>query len=147
MGLRLLTGYAAHTALLTYWLYVVASTAPELRKGQRDRRVRAQVLALKTAGLALTAVVVGIIHYWATAWWQVVVTVPVAAVAGVLLRRRYRRVVAAPRHRLTLGRRARTLDLRRRPRGGGTPLHLRPEGGTPPPTGATAVAAAVRVAD
>ena len=40
MGLRAFTGYVAHAALLTYWLWVVASTAPELRKGNRDRRVR-----------------------------------------------------------------------------------------------------------
>ncbi|HEY0816624.1 MAG TPA: hypothetical protein VGE11_25370 [Pseudonocardia sp.] len=127
MGLRAVTGYIAHAALLAYWLWVVAATAPQLRKGTRDRHTRVRVLFIKTAGFVLTAVVVGIIHYWATAWWQVIVTVPVAVALGVLLRRAYRRAVAAPRHRLTLSRRAKTLDLHRRPRGGSAPLHLRPD--------------------
>lgn len=127
MGLRAVTGYIAHAALLAYWLWVVAATAPQLRKGMRDRHTRVRVLFIKTAGFVLTAVVVGIIHYWATAWWQVIVTVPVAVALGVLLRRAYRRAVAAPRHRLTLSRRAKTLDLHRRPRGGSAPLHLRPD--------------------
>lgn len=125
MELRATTGYAAHAVLLAYWLWVLASTAPELRKGNRDRRVRVRVFAIKTAGFVLTAIVIGVIHYWATAWWQILVTVPVAAVLGVLLRRFYRRTVAAPRHRLTIARRARTFDLHRRSRHGGPPLHLR----------------------
>jgi hypothetical protein len=112
-------------ALVAYWVWVVASTAPQLRKGTRDRRVRARVLAIKSTGFLLTAAVVGIIHYWATAWWQVIVTLPIAVVLGVLLRREYRRAVAAPRHRLTLTRQARILDLRPRARNGAAPLHLR----------------------
>jgi hypothetical protein len=127
MGLRAVTGYIAHAALLAYWLWVIASTAPQLRKGTRDRHTRVRALVIKSAGFVLTAVVVGIIHYWATAWWQVIVTVPVAAGLAVLLRREYRRTVAAPRHRLTLARRAKALDLHRRPRGGSAPLHLRPD--------------------
>jgi hypothetical protein len=105
VGLRAVTGCIAHAALLGYWLWVVASTAPQLRKGTRDRQVRARVLILKTAGLALTALVVGIVHYWATAWWQVVVAVPIAALMGWQLRQAFHRTVAAPRHRLTLARR------------------------------------------
>jgi TRAP-type C4-dicarboxylate transport system permease large subunit len=124
MGIRAVTGYIAHVALVVYWAWVVISTAPQLRKGTRDRRVRARALAIKSAAFLLTAVVVGVIHYWATAWWQVIVAVPVAAVLGVLLHREYRRTVAAPRHRLPLSRRARAFDLRRRPRGS-APLHLR----------------------
>jgi hypothetical protein len=127
MGLRAVTGYIAHAALLAYWLWVIASTAPQLRKGTRDRQTRMRVLLIKTAGFVLTAAVVGILHYWATAWWQVIVALPVAVALGVVLRRLYRRTVAAPRHRLTLTRRAKALDLHRRPRGGGTPLHLRPD--------------------
>lgn len=127
MELRPVTGYIAHAVLLAYWLWMVASTAPQLRKGTRDRQTRVRALLIKTAGFVLTAVVVGIIHYWATAWWQVIVTLPIAAVLGMLLRRAYRRTVAAPRHRLTLTRRAKTLDLHRRPRSGSAPLHLRPE--------------------
>jgi sensor c-di-GMP phosphodiesterase-like protein len=68
---------------------------------------------------------VAIIHYWATAVWHVAVSLPLAVVLGVLLRRAYRRTVAAPRHRLTIARRARTFDLHRRPRGGHAPAHLR----------------------
>ena len=131
MGLRAVTGYVAHAALLAYWLWTVASTAPQLRKGTRDRRVRLRVLLVKSAGLALTAVVVGVIHYWATAWWQIAVTLPVAAVLAVLLRRAYRRAVAAPRHRLTLAVRVKTLDLHRRPRGHGAPQHLRVDDAEP----------------
>jgi hypothetical protein len=86
-----------------------------------------RVLLIKTAGLGLTAVVVGIIHYWATAWWQVVVTLPIAALLGVLLRRAYRRTVAAPRHRLRLVHRAR--DLHRRPRDTRASSHLREDAG------------------
>jgi hypothetical protein len=40
----------------------------------------------------------------------------------MLLRRAYRRAVAAPRHRLTITRRAKTLDLHRRRH---APAHLR----------------------
>jgi hypothetical protein len=125
MGLRAVTGYIAHALLLGYWLWVVASTAPQLRKGTRDRQIRLRVLVIKTAGLALTALVVGIVHYWATAWWQIVVALPIAALMGWQLRRAYHRTVAAPRHRLTIGRRVKTLDLRPRPRGGKPPLHVR----------------------
>ena len=125
MGLREGTGYVAHAVLLGYWLWVVAATAPQLRKGTRGQSVRMRVLVIKTAGFALTAVVVGIVHYWATAWWQVALALPPAAVLGVLLHRSYRRAVAAPRHRLTLTRRAKTLDLHRRPRGAHVPSHLR----------------------
>ena len=127
MDIRAVTGYTAHVALVVYWVWVVVSTAPQLRKGTRDRHVRARALAIKSAGFVLTAVVVGIIHYWATAWWQVIVTVPVAAALGVLLHREYRHTVAAPRHRLTLRMRARTIDLRRRPHNDAAPLHLRPD--------------------
>lgn len=127
MGLRAVIGCMALAALLAYWLWVVASTAPQLRQGARDRQVRVRVLVIKTAGLALTALVVGIVHYWATAWWQIVVTLPIAALTGWQLRRAYRRTVAAPRHRLTLARRVQTLDLRPRPLAGKPPLHLRAE--------------------
>src|SRR5689334_6702780 len=69
MGIRAVTGYIAQVALVGYWAWVVASTAPQLRKGTRDRQVRARALLIKSAGFLLTAAVVGIIHYWATAWW------------------------------------------------------------------------------
>ncbi len=117
--------------ITAYWFWVVACTAPQLRRGTRDREVRVRVLLIKTAGLGLTAVVVGVVHYWATAWWQVVATSPVAAVLGVLLRRAYRRTVAAPRHRLALVHRARAPDLHRRP-GGHPPSHLRGDAGPSP---------------
>ena len=58
MGIRAVTRYIAHVALVAYWAWVVASTAPQLRKGTRDRRVRARALAIKTAGFLLTALAV-----------------------------------------------------------------------------------------
>lgn len=123
--LREVTGYTAHVILGLYWLWVLATTTPQLRKGCRDRGVRVRILAIKTAAFLLTAVVVGVIHYWATHWWHVFVCVPAAAALGVLLHRLYRRLVAAPRHRLTMTRRARALGLLTRRRGGGPPAHLR----------------------
>jgi hypothetical protein len=113
MGIREITGYIAHVLLAAYWLWVVACTAPQLRKGARDKSLRLRILLSKSAGLLLTALLVGVIHYWATAWWQVAVAIPVAGVAGVLLRRWYRRLVAAPKHLRTLGQRARTVHIRR----------------------------------
>lgn len=127
MDLWVLTGYVAHAVLTAYWFWVVASTAPQLRRGTRDRRVRARVLLIKTAALALTAVLVAVIHYWATTWWQIAAALPPALGLGMLLRRAYRRTVAAPRHRLTIARRAKTRDLHRRPRSGHAPAHLRVE--------------------
>lgn len=115
MGIREITGYIAHFLLAGYWLWVILSASPQLRRGSRDKRVRAQVLLIKTAAIVLSAVVVGIIHFWATAWWQVIVTVPIAAGLGYLLHRAYRRIVALPRHRRSLTRRARTFQRRRHP--------------------------------
>ena len=60
MNLWVLTGYIAHAVLTAYWFWVVASTAPQLRRGTRDRRVRARVLLIKTAALALTALLVAL---------------------------------------------------------------------------------------
>jgi hypothetical protein len=114
MGIREITGYIAHFLLAGYWLWVVFSTAPQLRRGSRDRRVRLEVLLIKTAGLVLTGLVVGVIHFWATEWWHVVVAVLVAAGLGTLLNRTYRRRVALPKHRLTLTHRARTFERGRR---------------------------------
>lgn len=110
MGLREVTGYIAHVLLAVYWLWVVATTVPQLRRSSRDVQVRARVLLIKTAAVVLTALLVGVIHFWATQWWQVVVAVPVAAGLGVLLHRAYRRVVVPPRHRRTLTRRGRTFQ-------------------------------------
>lgn len=128
MGLRQVVGYAAHGILAVYWLWTVSSTAPQLRKGVRGRGVRARVLLIKTAGLLVTAIVVGVVHYWATHWWDVAICLPLAVIAGLLLRRAYRRTVAAPRHRLTFARRARTLDVLPRHRSGVRPAHLRDGG-------------------
>ena len=125
MDLWVLTGYVAHAVLTAYWFWVVACTAPQLRRGTRDRQVRLRVLLIKTAALALTAVLVAIIHYWATAWWQVAAALPPALGLGMLLRRAMVRRWRGPRHRLTLTRRAKTLDLHRRPHGAHAPAHLR----------------------
>jgi hypothetical protein len=113
MGIREITGYIAHVLLAAYWVWVVACTAPQMRKGARDKGLKIRILLVKTAAFLLTAVLVGVIHYWATAWWQVAVAIPVAGVLGVLLRRAYRRLVAAPKHLRTLGQRARTVHIRR----------------------------------
>ncbi|HEY2203477.1 MAG TPA: hypothetical protein VGH99_03220 [Pseudonocardia sp.] len=102
MGIREITGYIAHVALLGYWIWVISSTAPQLRKGCRDRQRAARITIVKSAAIVLTALLVGVIHFWATEWWHVIAAVAVTAVAGVLLRRYYRTLVAAPRHRLTL---------------------------------------------
>ena len=114
MGIREITGYIAHCLLAGYWLWVVFSTAPQIRRGARDQRVRRQILMIKTAGVVLTALLVGVIHFWATEWWQVSVAVPVAAGLGVLLNRAYRRRVSLPRHRRTLTHRGRTFERGRR---------------------------------
>jgi Na+-driven multidrug efflux pump len=114
LGIREITGYIAHLLLVGYWLWVVFSAAPQLRRGSRDRRVRMEVLLIKTAGFVLTGLVVGVIHFWATEWWHVVVAVLVAAGLGMLLTRAYRRRVALPKHRLTLTHRARTFERGRR---------------------------------
>ncbi|MEU7816990.1 hypothetical protein [Pseudonocardia sp. NPDC049154] len=107
--LRGVTGYVAHAVLLAWWLWIVLSTAPQLRRGVRDRRTRTQVLMIKSAALVTAALLVGVIHFWATDWWQVLVALPVAVVIGIALHRAYRRLVAPARHRLTIVRRARRI--------------------------------------
>lgn len=120
MGIRQVTGYIAHFLLGLYWIWIISSTAPQLRRNIRDRQARLRILMIKTAGIVLTAVVVGIIHFWATEWWHVILAVLVAAPTGLYLNKVYRRLVAAPRHRITLGRRARR--FRRRFRGPPNPV-------------------------
>jgi hypothetical protein len=90
MGLRQITGYIAHLLLGVYWLWVISRTAPQLRRGVRDRMVRLRVALIKTAALAVTALVVGVIHFWATEWWHVVLAVLCAIVLGLVLHRSYR---------------------------------------------------------
>ncbi|TCK21512.1 hypothetical protein [Pseudonocardia endophytica] len=107
MDLRRVTGYVALALLAGYWVWILSRTSPELRRGTRDRGLRMRILLVKTAAVVLTALVVLTIHFWATAVWQVLVTVPVAIGAGYLLRRVYRRLVAVPRHRLPLAQRVR----------------------------------------
>jgi hypothetical protein len=113
MGIREVTGYIAHVLLAAYWVWVLGCTAPQLRRGARDKGLRLRILVVKSAGFLLTAALVGVIHYWATEWWQVIVALPVAGGLGVLLRRAYRRLVAAPRHRRTLTQRAPTVRIQR----------------------------------
>jgi hypothetical protein len=107
MDLRRVTGYIALALLAGYWVWILSRTSPELRRGTRDRSLRLKILLVKTAALVLTALVVLTIHFWATAVWHVLVTVPVALGLGYLLRRAYRRLVALPRHRLPLAQRVR----------------------------------------
>lgn len=107
MDLRRVTGYIALAVLAGYLLWVLSRTAPELRKGARDRGVRARVLLVKIAALALAALFVGTVHFWAVAWWQVAVAVPVTLTGALVLRRMHRRLVAPPRHRVALAQRVR----------------------------------------
>jgi hypothetical protein len=107
MDVRRVTGYLALALIAGYWVWVLSSTTPELRRGTRDRTLRGRILLVKTAAVALTALVVATVHFWATHVWQILVVVPLAALAGFALRRVYRRLVAAPRHRLPLAKRVR----------------------------------------
>lgn len=107
MDIREVTGYIAHALLGLYWLWVVSSTAPQMRRNTRDRGLRLRILLIKTAAVVLTSLVVGVIHFWATQWWHVIAAVAVAIVLAVVLRKAYRRLVAAPRHRATLAQRTR----------------------------------------
>ena len=109
--------YIAHVLLAGYWLWIVLSATPQLRRGARDQQVRRRVLLIKTAAVGLTALVVGVIHFWATHWWHVLVVLPVAAGLGLLLRRAYRRLVAPPRHRRPLTQRARRFERGQNPIG------------------------------
>lgn len=107
MGLREVTGYIAYALLAGYWVWIISCTAAQVRGTTRSRRLRMQVALVKTAGIAVTAVVVGVVHVWATRWWHVVVTLLVAAPVGFALRHVHRRLVIAPRHRRALVQRAR----------------------------------------
>ena len=111
MDIREVTGYVAHVLIAACWLWMLRCTAPQLRKGARCRKRRLQITAIRSAALLLTTAVVCVIHLWTTAWWQVAVALLVAGGLGVLLRRSYRRLVAAPRHRGTLTRRSRTVQI------------------------------------
>jgi len=102
---RMVTGWIAYAALAGYWVWIMSSTAPQLRRGHRDRGRCTRLLALRTGGVALTAFVVGMIHFWATSPVEILAALGIGAVVGTLLRRPYRRLVAAPRHRLDLHRR------------------------------------------
>lgn len=130
MGIREITGYIAHVLLGIYLVWTISRTAPQLRRSSRDRGVRLRILLIKTAAVAVGAVVVGVIHFWATQWWHVIVAVVAAVLIGVVLNRAYRRHVAIPRHRLTLM--ARTATTGRRGRHKSDPGHdqagLRPDG-------------------
>jgi hypothetical protein len=111
-AIRLITGYIAHALLAGYWIWGIANTGPQLRKSSRNRALVAQVTGLRSAGIVLTALLVGVIHYWATEPWQVVAALVLAGAVGVPLRTRYRKLVTAPRHRLTLSVRARDFERR-----------------------------------
>lgn len=106
MSIRAITGYIAHVLLAGYWLWVMSCTAPQLRKSARDRSLAASLALLKTSGIVITALLVGVIHFWATHIWHVAVALIVAVALGIPLRRRYQALVAAPRHRLPAGLRA-----------------------------------------
>jgi hypothetical protein len=112
MGIRAVTGYLAHFLLAGYWVWVISSTTPQLRRSSRCRALAVRLALIKTAGIVVTALTVGVIHFWATQVWHVVATLVIAVAIAIPLRRRYRALVAAPRHRLTLGTRAREFEHR-----------------------------------
>ncbi|MEJ8279772.1 hypothetical protein [Pseudonocardia spirodelae] len=107
MDLRRATGYLALALLALYWLWVLSWTAPALRRGCRDRRLRTRLLVLRTAAAGWTALFVGTVHFWATSWWHVVLAVPVALAGAVALQKVHHRLVAPPRHRVALAQRVR----------------------------------------
>ena len=107
MDLRRVTGYVALGLLALYLLWALSRTAPQLRKGNRDRQVRARVVLIRVAAVALAALFVATVHFWATAWWQVALAVPVALVVAMLLHRAHRRLTGPPRHRAPLAQRVR----------------------------------------
>jgi hypothetical protein len=110
MDIREITGYIAHVALASYWLWIIFGTAPQLRRCSRDKRAKLQVLLIKSSAVVLSGLLVGVINFWATQWWHVIVAILVAVPTAILLRRVYRRLVVAPRHRLTLTHRARRFE-------------------------------------
>lgn len=100
--IRVVSGYVAHALLGLYWLWILTSTAPRIRPGQRDRTRRVKILSIKTAGVAVAALLVGVIHYWATEWWQIPVALVASLAIGTYLHRTYGKLVTPPRHRITL---------------------------------------------
>lgn len=102
MTIRLVTGYVAHALLGIYLLWMIGSNAPRLRPAQRDRPRRVKILLIKTAAVVVAALLVGVIHYWATEWWHVVAALVGSSVIGLYLHRSYRKLVSPPRHRIAL---------------------------------------------
>ena len=132
MGIREITGYIAHFLLAVYWLYVITRTAPQLRRNARDKKLRLQILLIKSGAILLTTLLVGVIHFWATQWWHVIVAVLVSAVLGRLLNRAYRRIVSVPRHRRSLTQRGGTFKRGYREMQRPLPLPGHPADGRPP---------------
>ncbi|WP_224390763.1 hypothetical protein [Pseudonocardia sp. ICBG1293] len=107
MDLRRVTGYLALGVLALYWLWVLTRTAPVLRHGCRDRRLRVRLALVRTAAAGGTALFVATVHFWATSWWHVAAALPVALTGAAGLVRVHRRLVAPPRHRVALAQRVR----------------------------------------
>lgn len=135
MGLREVTGYIAHVLLAAYWLWVLVSTAPQLRKGTRDRGRRLRIAMLRTTVLAVLSLAVGVIHFWGTELWHIAGAILVTGVLVLLLRRAYRRLVAPAQHRITLRQRAlgREVDIPAPHTGGADSQRHRHRRGAPGP--------------
>lgn len=98
--IRQVTGYLAVAGIALYWLFLLTGRAPQIRRGTRSRSLAAKVLLVETTAAVATVLVVVEIHFMATELWQVLAVVAFIIPTNWLLRRIYRRLVAAPRHSL-----------------------------------------------
>jgi hypothetical protein len=93
------------------------------------------VLAVRLCAVTLAGLFVGLVHFWATAWWQAIVAVPVTLALATGLRRIHRKLVALPRHRVPLAQRVRRtghFQVIREPGSSGPHRHAAGELGTTP---------------
>ena len=98
-AIRRITGYIALAVIALYWLWLLTSTAPQLRRRHRDGVLRTKIRAVQTLGFVTAAAVVIEIHFLATSIWQVLLVLVLALVLARLLRQKYLELVPPPRHR------------------------------------------------
>lgn len=98
--IRRVTGYLALVGAACYWVYLFTASAPQIRKGTRCRSLAVKVVLIELAAVLITAAFVVEVHFLATEWWQVLASVALVIPTSWLLRRVYRKLVAAPKHSL-----------------------------------------------